>query len=74
MNCEDILMNFVIANRTEKAPIKVTPRKFFKSPTQVGFQTLLALKTFNIQLLGLETLENVNLQTYISQYRQRKVI
>ena len=35
MNCEDILMNFVIANQTNKTPIKVTPRKFFKSPTQV---------------------------------------
>lgn len=34
MNCEDILMNFVIQNATQKAPIKVTPRKFFKSPTQ----------------------------------------
>ena len=39
MNCEDILMNFVIANQTNKTPIKVTPRKFFKSPTQVmGFK------------------------------------
>ena len=35
MNCEDILMNFIIANQTNKTPIKVTPRKFFKSPTQV---------------------------------------
>ncbi|KAB7508164.1 Exostosin-2 [Armadillidium nasatum] len=30
MNCEDIAMNFLIANRTGKAPIKVTPRKKFK--------------------------------------------
>ena len=30
MNCEDILMNFVIANSTAKAPIKVSPRKKFK--------------------------------------------
>ena len=32
MNCEDILMNFVIANVTGKAPLKVTPRKKFKCP------------------------------------------
>ena len=30
MNCEDILMNFVIANATGKAPIKVSPRKKFR--------------------------------------------
>jgi len=30
MNCEDIAMNFLIANVTGKAPIKVTPRKKFK--------------------------------------------
>jgi glucuronyl/N-acetylglucosaminyl transferase EXT2 len=30
MNCEDILMNFVIANLTAKAPLKVSPRKKFK--------------------------------------------
>jgi len=32
MNCEDIAMNFLIANVTGKAPIKVTPRKKFKCP------------------------------------------
>jgi glucuronyl/N-acetylglucosaminyl transferase EXT2 len=32
MNCEDIAMNFLIANYTGKAPIKVTPRKKFKCP------------------------------------------
>lgn len=30
MNCEDIGMNFLIANITGKSPIKVTPRKRFK--------------------------------------------
>jgi len=30
MNCEDILMNFVISNSTGKAPIKVSPRKKFR--------------------------------------------
>ena len=33
MNCEDIAMNFLIANATSKAPIKVTPRKKFKCST-----------------------------------------
>lgn len=32
MNCEDIAMNFLMANMTGKAPIKVTPRKKFKCP------------------------------------------
>lgn len=32
MNCEDIAMNFLVANVTSKAPIKVTPRKKFKCP------------------------------------------
>ncbi|KAF6018746.1 Ext2 [Bugula neritina] len=31
MNCEDIAMNFLIANSTGKAPIKVLARKKFKS-------------------------------------------
>lgn len=30
MNCEDIAMNFLVSNRTNKPPIKVTPRKKFK--------------------------------------------
>ncbi|KAF2354728.1 Exostosin C-terminal [Trinorchestia longiramus] len=33
MNCEDIAMNFLVANRTGKAPVKVTPRKKFKCST-----------------------------------------
>ena len=33
MNCEDIAMNFLVANITGKAPIKVTPRKKFKCST-----------------------------------------
>ena len=32
MNCEDIAMNFLVANYTGKPPIKVTPRKKFKCP------------------------------------------
>lgn len=32
MNCEDIAMNFLVANITGKAPIKVAPRKKFKCP------------------------------------------
>ncbi|CAB4063983.1 EXT2 [Lepeophtheirus salmonis] len=33
MNCEDIAMNFLIANMTGQAPIKVTPRKKFRCST-----------------------------------------
>uniref|UniRef100_A0A8C2YAN7 Exostosin-2 n=1 Tax=Coturnix japonica TaxID=93934 RepID=A0A8C2YAN7_COTJA len=32
MNCEDIAMNFLVANVTGKSVIKVTPRKKFKCP------------------------------------------
>lgn len=32
MNCEDIAMNFLVANMTNKPPVKVTPRKKFKCP------------------------------------------
>nr|CAG4635959.1 EOG090X01LY [Eubosmina coregoni] len=32
MNCEDIAMNFLVANLTGKAPIKIAPRKKFKCP------------------------------------------
>ncbi|XP_055534756.1 exostosin-2 [Wyeomyia smithii] len=32
MNCEDIAMNFLVANVTNKPPIKVAPRKKFKCP------------------------------------------
>lgn len=31
-NCEDIAMNFLVSNVTNKPPIKVTPRKKFKCP------------------------------------------
>ncbi|KAK2705665.1 hypothetical protein QYM36_015892 [Artemia franciscana] len=33
MNCEDIAMNFLVANKTGKSPIKVGPRKKFKCPS-----------------------------------------
>ena len=33
MNCEDIAMNFLVANATGKAPIKIGPRKKFKCST-----------------------------------------
>uniref|UniRef100_A0A182N0E2 Exostosin-2 n=1 Tax=Anopheles dirus TaxID=7168 RepID=A0A182N0E2_9DIPT len=32
MNCEDIAMNFLVSNVTNKPPIKVAPRKKFKCP------------------------------------------
>ena len=40
MNCEDIGMNFLIANLTGKAPIKVTPRKRFKCAQCSGNDSL----------------------------------
>ncbi|XP_002738985.2 exostosin-2-like [Saccoglossus kowalevskii] len=42
MNCEDIAMNFVVANHTGKPPIKVTPRKKFKCPECTGDQVISA--------------------------------
>ncbi|XP_014260737.1 exostosin-2 [Cimex lectularius] len=42
MNCEDIAMNFLVANVTNKAPIKVTPRKKFKCPECVNNEMLSA--------------------------------
>eukprot|EP00058_Branchiostoma_floridae_P022654 XP_002608144.1 hypothetical protein BRAFLDRAFT_91377 [Branchiostoma floridae] len=42
MNCEDIAMNFLIANVTGKAPIKVTPRKKFKCPECTNVDNLSA--------------------------------
>lgn len=42
MNCEDILMNFVIANLTAKAPLKVSPRKKFKC-TECGLQNSISV-------------------------------
>ncbi|KAL1131710.1 hypothetical protein AAG570_011323 [Ranatra chinensis] len=42
MNCEDIAMNFLVANTTNKAPIKVTPRKKFKCPECTNTEMLSA--------------------------------
>lgn len=42
MNCEDIAMNFLVANVTSKAPIKVTPRKKFKCPECTNTEMLSA--------------------------------
>ncbi|KAF4523090.1 hypothetical protein B566_EDAN003102 [Ephemera danica] len=42
MNCEDIAMNFLVANLTRKAPIKVTPRKKFKCPECTNTEMLSA--------------------------------
>ncbi|XP_067013455.2 exostosin-2 [Anabrus simplex] len=42
MNCEDIAMNFLVANVTKKAPIKVTPRKKFKCPKCINTEMLSA--------------------------------
>ncbi|XP_049820958.1 exostosin-2 isoform X2 [Aethina tumida] len=42
MNCEDIAMNFLVANVTNKPPIKVTPRKKFKCPECVNNEMLSA--------------------------------
>merc|ERR1712117_860689 len=36
MNCEDIAMNFLVANATGQPPIKVAPRKKFKCSTTGG--------------------------------------
>ncbi|KAL1506409.1 hypothetical protein ABEB36_005779 [Hypothenemus hampei] len=42
MNCEDIAMNFLVANMTNKPPIKVTPRKKFKCPECINNEMLSA--------------------------------
>ncbi|XP_026466226.1 exostosin-2-like [Ctenocephalides felis] len=42
MNCEDIAMNFLVANITNKAPIKVAPRKKFKCPECTNTEMLSA--------------------------------
>ncbi|XP_066150552.1 exostosin-2 [Euwallacea fornicatus] len=42
MNCEDIAMNFLVANVTDKPPIKVTPRKKFKCPECINNEMLSA--------------------------------
>lgn len=40
MNCEDIAMNFLVANITGKGPIKVTPRKKFRCPECTNMEML----------------------------------
>ncbi|XP_057321592.1 exostosin-2 [Microplitis mediator] len=42
MNCEDIAMNFLIANTTGKSPIKVTPKKKFRCPECTNTEMLSA--------------------------------
>lgn len=42
MNCEDIAMNFLVANYTKKPPIKVAPRKKFKCPECTNTEMLSA--------------------------------
>ncbi|XP_076166476.1 exostosin glycosyltransferase sotv [Ptiloglossa arizonensis] len=42
MNCEDIAMNFLVANITGKAPIKVTPKKKFRCPECTNTEMLSA--------------------------------
>ncbi|XP_020283941.1 exostosin-2 isoform X2 [Pseudomyrmex gracilis] len=42
MNCEDIAMNFLVANVTGKAPIKVTPKKKFRCPECTNTEMLSA--------------------------------
>lgn len=42
MNCEDIAMNFLVANVTKKPPIKVAPRKKFKCPECTNTEMLSA--------------------------------
>ena len=49
MNCEDIAMNFLIANVTGKGPIKVTPRKKFKCPQCSKMEMLSADATHMIE-------------------------
>ncbi|XP_050417869.1 exostosin-2 [Patella vulgata] len=49
MNCEDIAMNFLMANMTGKAPIKVTPRKKFKCPQCVNNEMLSADLTHMVE-------------------------
>lgn len=42
MNCEDLDINFLIANITGKAPIKVTPKKKFRRPECTNTEMLSA--------------------------------
>ncbi|XP_076750112.1 exostosin glycosyltransferase sotv [Xylocopa sonorina] len=49
MNCEDIAMNFLIANITRKAPIKVTPKKKFRCPECTNTEMLSADLTHMVE-------------------------
>ncbi|PVD29021.1 hypothetical protein C0Q70_11618 [Pomacea canaliculata] len=49
MNCEDIAMNFLIANVTGNAPIKVAPRKKFKCPQCTNTEMLSADVTHMVE-------------------------
>lgn len=69
MNCEDIAMNFLMANITGKAPIKVTPRKKFKCPECVNTETLSADVTHMV-----ERSECINTFTTIYQFMPLKTI
>lgn len=49
MNCEDIAMNFLVSNMTDKAPIKVTAKKKFRCPECVSTEMLSADSKHMIQ-------------------------
>ncbi|KAF3422411.1 hypothetical protein E2986_02534 [Frieseomelitta varia] len=49
MNCEDIAMNFLVANITKKAPIKVTPKKKFRCPECTNTEMLSADLTHMVE-------------------------
>ncbi|CAK9814560.1 sotv [Anthophora quadrimaculata] len=49
MNCEDIAMNFLVANITGKAPIKVTPKKKFRCPECTNTEMLSADLTHMVE-------------------------
>ncbi|XP_015584930.1 exostosin-2 [Cephus cinctus] len=49
MNCEDIAMNFLVANWTGKAPIKVTPKKKFRCPECTNTEMLSADLTHMVE-------------------------
>ncbi|XP_043765857.1 exostosin-2 isoform X2 [Cervus elaphus] len=51
MNCEDIAMNFLVANVTGKAVIKVTPRKKFKCPECTAIDGLSLDQTHMVESL-----------------------
>lgn len=49
MNCEDIAMNFLVANITGKSPIKVTPKKKFRCPECTNTEMLSADLTHMVE-------------------------